>query len=577
MKTTYLKLELLTPVHIGSGEILDPLNYVMKQDGDSTVMHHVDLDAWLEGYSDQKELNQILEANHIPAMRKYIAEHLDTDLYTRSRTQVLSDSIWKEYQKNMVQLDSRHQLQVAAAQKNARNGALLVPGSSVKGAIRTAVIDYLDDAANLNLRQYADEWGSRDYDKALEKVLGRIDDNAFSGLKIGDFEAPVNQAHLVTAKEVPLKRDKNPTPKNNCETTWSFISQGQECSLYTTLRTGRPGKGDAPLYIQGKPWSWEALCEKVNAYSLQRIQDEIDKFYTSNPKFRDAQPTVKQIEAYIKNSSSNQMILRLGHYSQVEYVTVTHNKPRTPKGKPHGTTRTLADGRWPFGWIAISLCSEEEYKNYWDNKLQHDAQILEEQEGRRRAIEKKIEQVQAEKLRQKQERIRQEEEEAAHPWRALVRQIESSVTDWGTLKQHVLENQELQPYQQETEVVKAVETLAITVRDNHRKNWDAERDAAIAQWLEPGGVQWQALPDEEESKQAQLTPEEQEQISLIEGISDWGQYQRIKPDLDALSLVALRTLRDKLQALGFNQKGKKANKKKKAAYDEVHKLIKQRK
>jgi hypothetical protein len=42
-------------------------------------------------------------------------------------------------------------------------------------------------------------------------------------------------------------------------------------------------------------------------------------------------------------------------------------------------------------------------------------------------------------------------------------------------------------------------------------------------------------------------------------------------------LAALQALQEKLQGWGCNQKGKKANKKKKAAYDEVHKLIKQRK
>lgn len=62
------------------------------------------------------------------------------------------------------------------------------------------------------------------------------------------------------------------------------------------------------------------------------------------------------------------MILRVGHYSQVEFVTVKNNNPFTHKGKqgtplPYGTTRTLADGLYPFGWIKLTPCSHAQYRD----------------------------------------------------------------------------------------------------------------------------------------------------------------------------------------------------------------------
>lgn len=573
MKTQYLKMELLTPVHIGSGETLDPLSYVLKNDNGKKVLSHINLDAWLEEYPEQKELNQVLESYQHTAIRKYVAEHLDTDLYTQSEAQVLSEPIWQEYQSNIAKADSKHQLQLDAALRNAHTGALIVPGSSVKGAIRTVVIDYLDSTANLNLRQYADERGNRDYTKALEKVLGPISDNAFSGFKVGDFEAPINQAHLVTAKEIPLKRDKNPTPKNNCETTWAKVSTGEDTCIYSTMRSGRPDKGDAPLYIKGEAWSWERICQHVNTYTLERIQNEREKFYDRNPKFRVALPIVKKIEACIQSCSTEQMVLRLGHYSQVEYVTVTNNKPKTPKGKPYGTTRTLADGRWPFGWIKLSLCSEEEFKQYCKQKQQHDAQILSQQETKRHAIQQKMAQAQAEELRLKQERIRQLQEEAAHPWRAILRQIAQIANDWGTFKQHVLENKALQPHQHEDEVVQAITELAIQIREQHRKNWDSQRDKAVAQWLEAGGGSWGKLPDEVTAQEEQLTGSDKAQLDEIKHLKDWGHYKQLNIDLKQFCYPALQELLKKMQDWGCNNKN--AKKDKLSAFKNIQKLIKQ--
>ena len=60
-------------------------------------------------------------------------------------------------------------------------------------------------------------------------------------------------------------------------------------------------------------------------------------------------------------------MLRVGHYSHIESVTVDNNQPLTRKTKdrkllPYGTTRTLANGKYPFGWILLHFCGMEEYQ-----------------------------------------------------------------------------------------------------------------------------------------------------------------------------------------------------------------------
>ena len=110
------------------------------------------------------------------------------------------------------------------------------------------------------------------------------------------------------------------------------------------------------------------------------------------------------------------MILRVGHYSQIEFITVRDNSPVTLKGK-HGTTRTLANGLFPFGWIRLTPCSETDYLDGIDrceafnrqSQMAREnlrAQVLEEKNRRLVQIRKKKElarkQAESEQLLQRE-------------------------------------------------------------------------------------------------------------------------------------------------------------------------------
>ncbi len=61
----------------------------------------------------------------------------------------------------------------------------------------------------------------------------------------------------------------------------------------------------------------------VNEYYLKRFQKEKIKFYGLS-NFAKARPNIEKLEAELQ-CSAGQMILRIGHYSQVEFVTVQDN------------------------------------------------------------------------------------------------------------------------------------------------------------------------------------------------------------------------------------------------------------
>lgn len=93
--------------------------------------------------------------------------------------------------------------ELAAALRNAYTSAMIIPGSSLKGAIRTAIINYWD---NGELKQ-ADK-------QKLEQWFGKTTENAFKQLKVSDFELLPDESEFVQAvqyaKNDPAKRLMNP-------------------------------------------------------------------------------------------------------------------------------------------------------------------------------------------------------------------------------------------------------------------------------------------------------------------------------------------------------------------------------
>lgn len=405
-----IRLEPLCPVHVGTGETLSPLTYIMVKNNDIPLLHHFDLGAWIEDRPDKQELAARFAEHTWQENRSFLAKELDPALYTTSLTEVVGRSIFERYQEEIRDTRSLNQLLISEAMRSPLTKALFIPGSSVKGAIRTAVINHLDCAHMLRLKDMnAEDVRNKDrrstrYIQALEGVLGRITNNAFQALKVGDFPAQVDDALLVEPKEVRRKlTDRASTPKNLCETTRNRIMAPDEVhELYGRMSLGKALSGKPALVLdQGRvTLDVEALFAICTEFYRHRYEAEREKFYRL-PQFSETLKALEAIEPEVRSIGSNQALLRIGHYSHVECMTVTGNAPQTPvrKGKvmPFGTARTLANGVYPFGWVKISICTEGEFLREEESRKRHDREVLnlceERRHSARQAIEKEAERL----------------------------------------------------------------------------------------------------------------------------------------------------------------------------------------
>ena len=565
----YLRLEVLTPVHIGSGDTSDPLDYVIAARNGNDYFCQIDLDSWLEDYPEQEDLAKVLDGGKLPVIRKYIAENLEADIYTRSSSRIISAEVGKKYQQHIANTNSPNQLLIDAALKNPLTGGLLIPGSSIKGAMRTAVIDWCDQNWHLKLEKNRNQ---REYNQILERALGSIRESAFKQLKIGDFEAINGVSAVVTAKEKSIKADKtNGTPKNSCEICLSIATEGVPQPLYGRIAIGdQAKKQDSVLTCkmggQLQHWSLSELLQLVTRFYRTRYEEEKRKFY-SQSHFSQSRAVIAMLDEQFASLNENQMILRVGHYSHIECMTVTNNKPGGKKG--YGKTRTLADGIYPFGWVKLTVCSKEEHDTYWQQKQQQEQQqVRQRQQLRQTKIDQRQQQLQQQLEQQRQQEQAEAErlaiiaDEKANPWKKVLKQLDQ-VDNWGEFKQKIVENEQLAEFRHIDEFTSAIYQQAVIVQKKAAK-WDDSRDQLLVEWFEPTGQKWGVKSGDKNVAEKIENPE----IEQINSLDQWGDYLNSGIKIETLSPDALRALKKRFKD-DWDCDKKKAKKKKQKAWKEI--------
>jgi len=392
-KYSPVKLEFLTPVSVGNGETLDPMRYTIVKQAKGSFLHLLDIEQWLMDEYDDENLMRMLDSDDYREVRRSVQSNFDPDKngqenlekYSLAIIPISSQStVPNKFDTELKKMDSRNSLLIDSALRSSATYRMLIPGSSIKGAVRTAVIDWLDQNHALKLKKH------RDIRHALNDLLGQISENDFRALQINDFELPNDACVLVDSIEQRLNPSKNiqretRTPKNVREATSGLVFDARQ-SVFSlssislgTLNsvkslTIKKRQGGSP---NAESFDWKRLCQSVTGFYRKRFDEEMEKFY-SKPHLTETASLLKPIQDRIDQmNTETDMLLRIGHYSHIESMTLTDVDPdqqvthRQGKKFYPGTTRTLADGRIPFGWCLLSLSTENDLKD-WRSALRQD-------------------------------------------------------------------------------------------------------------------------------------------------------------------------------------------------------------
>ncbi|MDI9571332.1 MAG: type III-A CRISPR-associated RAMP protein Csm5 [Pseudomonadota bacterium] len=343
----------LSPVHIGTGQEIDPFSSFIKQDR----LYYFELSSVLARLPDAERaaFMKLLGEGSLVEVRKFLAARVDQRQDAIGSIAVAPD-IAAEYAGKIG--DQHNQLIFQPFFRNGHNFKPLLPGSSLKGAIRTAVIDALIRERNINLSDRA----KRDPRYMEREVLGHqdIDQDPFKALKCADIPLPEDGTIIQRVYNYSERREKLTDLGLRIEMTKSLLD-GAALHFEGLLDffegyRGRtiPNRDKKAISLYLTPAELLSACRYFYANNLR---EEHERFYRDSPY----EATSARLLQIGDELGSDECLLRLGRFTQAESKSI--NKYRTVKVRGeggtrdmlHGTTRNLAAGRYPMGWIKLKF------------------------------------------------------------------------------------------------------------------------------------------------------------------------------------------------------------------------------
>jgi len=341
MKTFKLQCEILSPLHIGTGKEIEPLDYIITGERLYRLSFERFVTDMTEG--ERKVFESILDKGNLLEIRKYVEERINIERNTLYSAEV-STQIMSLY--NTKKGDIQNQLLIHPFIRTEGTYAAIVPGSSIKGAVRTAVISKL--AADSRLPKPKD---FREEDTFEATVLGYKDgkDDPFRGIKIRDIALENGAVIIRDVKNAARKDGKLQTNDMQiiCEVSHSLIS-GKTIGFETELSF------DEALFsthFLSKTLTMNLIKESCLHFYKEKMEKDHEKFYKNS----DVEKYSNQLLGTVLDRNS--FLLRVGRFSGVESITLdNYRNPKPPGNKTvWGRSRNLAEGKYPMGWVKVTI------------------------------------------------------------------------------------------------------------------------------------------------------------------------------------------------------------------------------
>lgn len=249
MKTYTISLEVLTPVHIGNGNTLSKKDYILKGN-------------YVEVYNPYK-LYSILGQQYERFL--YSNETL-TDFSNRYRTNLDSALEYKLYcgEAGVRKSDNLEEF------LKDPYGRPYIPGSSIKGAIRTAILSGLIRRKEGRDDRYADFRRKPVSDRGAnieKRAFGEIIEDKLRHIKISD-SLPLSTDDLLLSKKIDVFVDGRPNSINTCRES---LKVGTKIEF--TLTIDGP---DERNWLN--PWTPKQIIGSIKNTAIRYRRDYVNRF-----------------------------------------------------------------------------------------------------------------------------------------------------------------------------------------------------------------------------------------------------------------------------------------------------------
>ncbi|WP_462271104.1 type III-A CRISPR-associated RAMP protein Csm5 [Desulfobacter sp.] len=346
MKTTYkCVITVNSPLHIGCDEVYEPMGFVLDEEQKQLIAF--DPVSFINSLSpaDKSTLSSLCCLGDLPSIlriykffqgRKAQGRRVSVAPafinHYRSTLKIPENKIQQELNKFVIE---------RTAFRTADNRPF-IPGSSIKGALRTGYLNHVCGGKNMRERDA----------KALEKKLldyQSIEQDPFGHVKVSDFQ-PAGEIQTRIVYAVNKKKK---------------VSEKEARGPYQILEVIEPGAAFIGEITVGQPAPESPVREPVE---LKALLSGTHDFYAKEHKRENRELRAVGIPAenYVQKDT---LLMRMGRHSGAESVTIAGNRNIMIKKGPkkdyldHATTLWLTSPSrkdknikelQPFGWSGIS-------------------------------------------------------------------------------------------------------------------------------------------------------------------------------------------------------------------------------
>lgn len=383
--TQALRLTPLTPIHIGCGIDFEPTNYVI----DEGVLYHFDPAQVPLKPQDRKAL--IDAANDRRAALSCIQGffHDRRDTYAAHARQVVAVAagVAEQHSQRIRQIAQREAngrnvinlLEIERTMHHPHSGMPYLPGSSLKGAMRTAWLDQINQGRS----RLADDRNANGLEKRL--LEGSFHTDPFRLIDVADASGSgvVSKVYISTNhKKRQVFKDgmeltgKGPATRREC------LVGGQRAALTGELRVDAlPGqsRGDKVPGQRIEPKALAAACNRYYVQRLEKLLALLEQRGFASPEWCTG---VRRLLAALRPAfeRGDAFLLRVGRHSGAEAVTldgvrrISVMQGKDERGRnqykdmDEATTVWLATERenitrgdlLPFGWLLVERADAPE-------------------------------------------------------------------------------------------------------------------------------------------------------------------------------------------------------------------------
>lgn len=380
MNSRPLSISTLSPIHIGCDEVYEPSNFVIHDD----LLHALDpADLALElSDNERRQLAMLADGRDpIGPLQRFFRDNAERFAGLARHQVSVAEAIVREYAANAGRPTQRgpageatyNLFPIARTAYRPFDNAPYLPGSSLKGSIRTAWLNRCNDGKPVTKEERRDKKGAPRHlqERLLGYSAGKFEDDPFRQVALADAHPdedgtapPTRVLYAISKKKrQPREGERGPT---DLKVFLESVPEALPAAFVGEIRLS--GKID-----------WNGLCGACTDFYRPQLEAELNHAVLGG--LLDAE--WKRLVAGLLGSELGELmaarqglLLRIGRHSGAESVTLDgvrdikilgpridgkqtfDFRPNTTEKRFASLTKAGTGSLLPFGWIWVDACDD---------------------------------------------------------------------------------------------------------------------------------------------------------------------------------------------------------------------------